>query len=231
LDGAHAADEAGVRRPSPPELAETALAYSPAMRSWTVLFIGGPAGTRKTTVAKNIASRCSAQVLQADDVQLTLQRATGRDERPVFHFFAREKVWDLPVEVLVAAMRALAQEISAALETVVVHHLKVDDPIVIEGVWITPDFVTRASLAGSAGRDRVRSVFIDERDKGAILEVMLARGRGIQEWPPPWQDAMATLQSRYGTWLRDEAEARGLPLVPARPVETLIDRVLAAARV
>ena len=198
------------------------------MDTWTVLLIGGPAATRKTSVAKTIAARCGAEVLQADDVWLALQRAIDPDTRPTLHFFARETVWDRPVEELVTAMRVLADEVSAALEPVTAHHLRVRDRIVIEGVWITPAFAARKAFGGSTYDGAVRSVFIDERDQTAIRDVMLARGRGIQEWLPRRQTAMVRMQAGYGEWLREAASAQGLPLVAARPVETLVDRVLTA---
>jgi len=193
-----------------------------------VLLIGGPAATRKTSVAKTIAARCGAEVLQADDVWLALQRAIDPDTRPTLHFFARETVWDRPIEELVTAMRVLADEVSAALEPVTAHHLRVRDRIVIEGVWITPAFAARKAFGGSTYDGAVRSVFIDERDQTAIRDVMLARGRGIQEWLPRRQTAMVRMQAGYGEWLREAASAQGLPLVAARPVETLVDRVLTA---
>jgi len=196
--------------------------------TWTVLLIGGPAATRKTSVAKTIAARCGAEVLQADDIWLALQRAIDPDTRPTLHFFARETVWDRPIEELVTAMRVLADEVSAALEPVTAHHLRVRDRIVIEGVWITPAFAARKAFGGSTYDGAVRSVFIDERDQTAIRDVMLARGRGIQEWLPRRQTAMVRMQAGYGEWLREAASAQGLPLVAARPVETLVDRVLTA---
>jgi len=196
--------------------------------TWTVLLIGGPAATRKTSVAKTIAARCGAEVLQADDVWLALQRAIDPDTRPTLHFYARETVWDRPIEELVTAMRVLADEVSAALEPVTAHHLRVRDRIVIEGVWITPAFAARKAFGGSTYDGAVRSVFIDERDQTAIRDVMLARGRGIQEWLPRRQTAMVRMQAGYGEWLREAASAQGLPLVAARPVETLVDRVLTA---
>ncbi len=198
------------------------------MDTWTVLLIGGPAATRKTSVAKTIAARCGAEVLQADDIWLALQRAIDPDTRPTLHFFARETVWDRPIEELVTAMRVLADEVSAALEPVTAHHLRVRDRIVIEGVWITPAFAARKAFGGSTYDGAVRSVFIDERDQTAIRDVMLARGRGIQEWLPRRQTAMVRMQAGYGEWLREAASAQGLPLVAARPVETLVDRVLTA---
>ena len=198
------------------------------MDTWTVLLIGGPAATRKTSIAKAIAARCAAEVLQADDIWLALQRATDPDARPTLHFFAQETVWDRPIDELVTAMRVLADEVSAALEPVTAHHLRVRDRIVIEGVWITPAFAAGKAFAGSVYDGAVRSVFIDERDQTAIRDVMLARGRGIQEWLPRRQTAMVRMQAGYGEWLREAASAQGLPLVAARPVDTLVDRVLAA---
>src|SRR5439155_432067 len=116
--------------------------------------------SHEAALAKTIAARCGAEVLQADDVWLALQRAIDPDTRPTLHFFARETVWDRPIEELVTAMRVLADEVSAALEPVTAHHLRVRDRIVIEGVWITPAFAARKAFGGSTYDGAVRSVFI-----------------------------------------------------------------------
>jgi 2-phosphoglycerate kinase len=166
--------------------------------------------------------------LQTDDLWFALQRATNSDERPALHFFARTDVWELPVQELFAAKRDLAEEISSSLESVIANHVHHRDRLVIEGVWITPTLASRRSFAGYGYGDAVRAVFVDEQDEQAILDALLARGRGFEEWPTTHQRAMAGLQARYGEWLHAEAERCGIPLVAARPVETLVDRIAGA---
>jgi 2-phosphoglycerate kinase len=197
-------------------------------RDWTVLFIGGPAAVGKTSAAKRISVITGATLLQADDVWLALQRAIDPSVEPALHAFADRAVWREPVDELLRRKRAIADIVSASLEFVLAHHLETDDRIVVEGVWITPEFAARAMYAGSSGgAGRRRAVFVLEDEATRIRDAMVDRGRGFQEWDPKDRAAMAAMQARYSRWLRAEATAHSLPIVPARPLGHLAERVLA----
>lgn len=161
--------------------------------------------------------------MQADDIWFALQKATTREERPALHFFNEPAVWRSKPEELCQRKIELAEEVSSALELVIENHLHNDDRVIIEGVWITPKLAHM--YRGHKQLGLVRSVFVDEQDQEAIWQVMHARGRGFSEWPQAHQEAMARMQALYGQWLRREVSGYGLPLVSARPVETLRDRV------
>lgn len=194
---------------------------------WTVLFIGGPAAVGKTSAAKRIAVISGATLLQADDVWLALQRAMDPARAPELRAFHDHAVWQRPAKELVALKRAVAERVSDALELVVAHHLAAEDRVVIEGVWITPEFATRPSYDGRAAGDRRRSVFVVEVDPTRILEAMLARGRGFSEWPPADREAMGAMQAGYARWLRAQALLRDAPTIEARPMGHLAERILA----
>ncbi|MEK7863466.1 MAG: hypothetical protein AAB295_09405 [Chloroflexota bacterium] len=199
---------------------------SPAS-DWTVLFIGGPAAVGKTSAAKRIAVVSGATVLQADDVWLTLQRAVVSEDGADLSAFQERGVWTRSTKELVALKRRIAETVSASLEPVVANHLAHDDRLVIEGVWVTPEFATRTSYAGHAAGEGRRCVFVLEDDPVRIREAMLARGRGFDAWPPADRDAMAAMQAGYSRWLRAQALLRDAPTVDARPAVRLAERILA----
>jgi 2-phosphoglycerate kinase len=167
-------------------------------------------------------------VLQADDIWLALERATTPQERPSLHFFARRDVWRLPVDEIIAGKRALATEVSDALELVIATHLRDNDRVVVEGVWIMPELAVRPTYADRAREHRVRAVYIDEREESVIYESMMRRGN-FSWWSDDDRMAFVRLQARWSEWLNAEAAKHGLPVVAARPISSLWQRVAVAA--
>lgn len=90
----------------------------------------------------------------------------------------------------------------------------------------------RPSVRERASDGRARAVFLFEADASALGDNMRSRGpRSRVEELAPAEDRRAHARKNYlfGEWLSLEAERRRLPTVPARPWETLGDRILAAA--
>lgn len=197
------------------------------MSDWSVLFIGGPAAVGKTSAAKRIGVVTGATVLQADDVWLTLQRALVSEDAAHLSAFHDRGVWARPTKDLIALKRRIAETVSASLEPVVANHLAHDDRVVIEGVWITPEFATRSTYGGRPAAGARRCVFVLDDDPLRIREAMLARGRGFDAWSAADRDAMAAMQAGYSRWLRTQALLRDAPTVDARPGGRLAERILA----
>jgi len=202
------------------------LSRSPEERDWTVLLVGGPAAVGKTSAAKRIATVSGATLLQVDDVWLALQRAIAPKDGPLLHTFSAPDVWQRSLAELVALKRELAALVSSSLELVVAHHLRVEDKVVIEGVWITPEFAARNDYAGTAPGGRRRAVFVLEEDAARIKDTLLQRGRGFDDWTASDRDAMAAMQAGYAKWLRTQALMRSVPIVESRPVLRLAERIL-----
>ena len=76
---------------------------------------------------------------------------------------------------------------------------------------------------------KMRAVYVDEPSEEELLAHMLERGRGFEASPSDEQRRIAHACWCYGQWLIAEAEARGVPVVPARPFTSLPERILAAA--
>jgi hypothetical protein len=93
---------------------------------------------------------------------------------------------------------------------------------VIEGGGILPSRFDRPAVRAQMTHGRILAVFLREADEDALVANIGARRVGSLS------RAHARENFLYGKWLEQEAERRGLPVVPARPWESLADRVLAA---
>ncbi len=185
-------------------------------RKWFVLLIGGPSGVGKTTVAAQIARRLDVPWLMVDDLRLALVRS-GLPIPDNPHAEALD-----PAEGLVA----IGEAVTPAIEVVIENHVDQRLPIVIEGDGILPSLFERDSVRARATSGRVRTVYLTEPDPDALHANLVARGAD------DWRDDLrwyARRSAAYGEWLRTEAARRGLPVVPARPWDTLVDRILVAA--
>lgn len=195
---------------------------------WVVLFIGGPSSVGKTSAAKRIATISGATVLQADDVWLALKRSIDPTDSPLLHALSTPDFWRRPAAELVATKRELAQLISSSLEFVVATHLWQEDRVVIEGVWITPEFAARSVYNGVAARERCCAAFVIEDNASHIHETMLAKRGAFGHWTDEDRKVFAAMEASYARWLRTQALMRKQPIVDARPVGHLAERILAA---
>ena len=181
--------------------------------AWFVLLIGGPSGIGKTTAAAQVARRLDVPWLMVDDLRLALMRS-GLS----IHDNPRAEAFD-PEDGLVAVGEAVAP----AIEVVIENHVDQRIPIVIEGDGILPSIFERESVCVRATGGRVRAVYLAEPDPDALYANLVARGAD------GWRDDVrwyARRSAAYGEWLCAEAERRGLPVVPARPRDSLVDRIL-----
>jgi 2-phosphoglycerate kinase len=205
--------------------------------NWRVLLIGGSSAVGKTAVAQALARRFGVSALLVDDIRLAIQQVTTPAQIPDLHLFVSdEEEAQLSPEQIRDGLIAVGRALIPALKIVIAHHVVVAGagPVIIEGDGILPELAAQHRFAelkhfwGLQTEREVRSVFLFEQDEQAILQSMVTRGRGFQDLAPEQQRAMARSSWLYGQWLRQEAETHGLPLLPARPWDTLLDRVITA---
>jgi 2-phosphoglycerate kinase len=193
-------------------------------RTWQVLILGGPSGVGKTSVSYRLAQRFGVGITEIDDFQVLLERMTTPEQQPAIHFWRTH-----PAPHTLAAQEIFEQGISIGqvmahgLEAVVANHLESQAPIVLEGDFVHPALAAQASFAGQPNGGRVRAVFLYEPDEQQIVANYLLRE---PESGP--QLTRARVSWLYGQWLVREAERHGLPALPARPWDTILDRVIAA---
>jgi 2-phosphoglycerate kinase len=198
---------------------------------WTVLLLGGASGAGKTVVAAALGRRLGLPWVQLDDFRLTLERATTPAEQPHLHYLTAPgraaEVAALTPEDYCAALIAMNTTLARATEIVVAHHVGVGAPLVLEGDGVVPEVAAGRVFAGAPTGAAVRAVFLDEPDEAALHANMLRRGRGFEALPAATQRQQARAAWLYGAWLAREARRLALPVVPARPWDSVLERVLA----
>ena len=193
---------------------------------WRVLLLGGSSGSGKSTLAPPLARHFGISWLEADDVRLAMQRVTTPATHPALHFFLAENMetrpdfWGLSPEAFRDGLIGVGEVVSHALEPVVTNHVAQARPVVLEGDGILPAMAAQCVFAGLDVDDAVRAIFLIESDSEVLLATMQGRMR----------DGALRNAARaswlYGLWLREEAVRRGLPVLEARPYETLLSRAL-----
>lgn len=185
-----------------------------ASRAWQVLLVGGPSAVGKTTVAYRLAARYGIGITEIDDLHQAARAMTTAREQPLLH---EADAWRrLSEDGRLARMLAVSEALAPAIAAVVAQHIEARVPVVLEGDFLLPALA--ADLVSGGG---VRAIFLDEGDEGRI-----ARNLEVREGRAQAERARASW--RHGQWLRGECMALGLPLVPARPRQTVLERCVAA---
>lgn len=201
---------------------------------WRVLLIGGNSGAGKTVVAGVLASHFARSLLLVDDFRMVIQQMTTPAEQPGIHYFlAHPTIWQKPPEALCEGFIAVGNALARPLSVAIAHHVFVESagPAIIEGDGILPALAARHNLANmhftpAIVSDEVRSVFLIETDEEIVLRNVRRRGRGFENFTLKEQETVARASCLYGQWLRRQADYYSLPVVEARPWETVIERTL-----
>ena len=185
-------------------------------RDWDVLLIGGASGTGKSTVANVLARRFGVPFTPVDDIVTALLTLSTPEQQPVLHrFWTEPGAFDWPAERIVEHTIEVVRVLTPGVRAVIDDHLESAAPVILQGDYLSPALV-------HSDDDRVRAVFIHEADESAITANLLAREPDAGPQPK-----RADVSRRFGDWLRNQAVARGIATVDARPWPSLIDRVLA----
>jgi 2-phosphoglycerate kinase len=202
---------------------------------WKVLLIGGSSGVGKTVIAQELVHYLATSLLLADDVRLALQQVTTPAQQPGIHVFLNYQAeqWRRS-ESIRDDWIAVGQAMIPPLKMIMAHHIVVPSAgrIIIEGDGILPalamphTFADLKHFSGLRIDHEVRAVFITELDEEQILSNLRARGRGFETLGQAEQRAFAHASWLFGQWLAQEATARNLPVLTARPYESLSQRIL-----
>ena len=193
------------------------------VRAWSVLLIGGASGVGKTSVSYRLARHFGIGITAIDDFQVILEHMTDPDTYPELHLWRREPqaFLDMSPDEQLAFIIRYGTVMARALEYVIASHLEDEPPIVLEGDFLLPAVAVKDAYDDQPSRGRVRAIFIVEPDEDQIARNYLAR-------EGEHQAGRARISWRYSEWLRREAERLGVPVVEARPWETVFERALDA---
>jgi 2-phosphoglycerate kinase len=192
-------------------------------RDWQVLVFGGASGVGKTSVSYRLAHAFGIGLTEVDDFQNVLERMTTPEQQPALHYWRLHaaEVLAMDDEQMLAHTLSVAEVLSSAMELVIGNHLASRAPVVLDGDFLLPSLAVRPAYDGTPADGHVRAVFLYEEDEQQILRNFRAR---VGEEQP----RRARASWYYSEWLRREAARLGLPAVPARPWETVLERVIAA---
>jgi 2-phosphoglycerate kinase len=192
-------------------------------RSWEVLLLGGPSGAGKTWVSYRLAQQFGASVIELDDFQIVLQQMTSPEQQPLMHMWkTHPEIHAQPAERILEHIFAVGRVLTPALEAVIANHLKTHQPLILDGDLILPALATQTAFGSVQHSGQVRAIFLYEDDETQLIENFARREPGST------QTKRAQVSWLYGQWLKDEAERTGITLLPARPWETVFERVVAS---
>ncbi|MEJ2856779.1 MULTISPECIES: hypothetical protein [unclassified Saccharothrix] len=186
---------------------------------WRVLLIGGASGSGKSVLSYPTARTRGAALVEVDDLVVATQAVTSADVQPALHYWRTHSDAGLTAEEVLDAQVALARALEPALAAVIENHLETDLPLVLEGDYLLPEFCAKWAGPG------VRSVVVAESDA-----VQLERNYLIREPSSGAQRKRAQDSAYFGKWLAVEAERHGVPVLPARPWSTALDRLSSLLR-
>jgi len=184
-------------------------------RNWTVLFIGGSSGTGKSSIAYEIARFYGVNVLEVDDVHISVETVTPKESFPAIHYWNSGVNWkDIGVDSNVNWLIDVSKEMIPVLRALVNRHIEDKLPIIIEGDFIYPEFTI------SFDNPQVKSIFVNEPDINQILQNFLSReGGDLQQY-------RAKISIAYGKWIADACKKNSIRVIEARPWDTVLTRVV-----
>ena len=188
---------------------------------WTVLLLGGASGVGKSMLSHRLARRLGVNLTEVDDFQIALETATTPEDLPLLHFwrtnFGEYASWtdERRVEHHIAVCREVFLPVMRA---VIADHLETATRVVFEGDFLLPEMATDGD---ERNEPRVQALFVSEPDEAQIAaNFMVREGRA--------QPERARTSWLFDGFLRAECDGRGVPIVDARPWESVVERALAA---
>ncbi|MBP1754684.1 MAG: hypothetical protein H6Q59_1082 [Firmicutes bacterium] len=184
-------------------------------RNWTVLFVGGASGTGKSSIAYEIARFYGVNVIESDDIYLTVETVTTKEDYPAIHYWNTGVNWkDIGVDSNVNWLIDVSKEMIPVLKELVNRHVEDRLPIIIEGDFISPEFTK------SFENPEVKAIFVNETDINQILQNYLSREGG------DLQHYRAEISIAYGKWIEDTCNQNGISVIESRPWDNVLTRAL-----
>lgn len=190
---------------------------------WQVLLLGGASGVGKTSVSYRLAQHYAAGLTEVDDFVVVLEHMTDPSRYPLFHFWRThtEEAQRMDDDEQLAFFQRYASALEDALALVIGNHIETRMPIVLEGDFILPSLGVRRRYGDQEANGQIRAIFLYEQDERQMTHNFRQRyGHD--------QSQRAHISWCVSEWLRADACRLGLPTIPARPWNTVLDRAIAA---
>lgn len=185
-------------------------------RDWHVLLVGGPSGSGKSRACAELMRRYGVGCAEIDDISTAVQAMTTPEQQPILHYWQQHSdTEEWTAERILELTISVADTLTPAVEAVIAAHLNYGPPVIMEGDYLLP--------ALSAKLDHgVRMVFVYEPDEAQLVANYAGREPASGE-----QLMRARVSYLFGRWLVKSGAEFGVPVLPARPWDTLPDRLTA----
>lgn len=195
-----------------------------------VLLIAGASGVGKTTLALALTRNPGAIWIQVDDLRLAFEAS-----EMAFHNEPANKAFDLLRTLKLPAdwqaddrrdwLITVGRAMSDAIAMVAANHIVQNNPAIMEGDAILPELVEHPRLQPFFSNGDLQMVVVAPESEGALLAARKARGRDATGESDDSHRQAAAMNWAFARWLEREARHRDIPIIPASPINTLVDRV------
>jgi 2-phosphoglycerate kinase len=196
------------------------------MSSWVVLLVGGASGVGKSMMSHRLARRLGVNLTEIDDIQIALETATGPDQSPLLHYwrtnFDEYTSWtdERRVEHFIRVCREVFQPVMRAM---IADHLQTGTRVVYEGDFLLPEIATMTDYGDEPNSGRVRALFVSEPDEAQIAANFGAREGGAER-------ERSRASALFDAFIRAEGGRHAVPVVEARPWDSVVERALTALK-
>lgn len=184
-------------------------------RKWTVLLIGGASGTGKSTLTYNLGEYYGVNVMEVDDIHLTVEKVTTGVDYPAIHYWNQGINWkEIGVEQNVQWLQDVSREMRPILKALIERHLEDQVPIILEGDFIDP------RILDDIQSDQLEGLFVYEDNLNEIIRNYMSREGGEP------QEYRAKISVQYGKVIAEYCEKNGVRRLDARPWDTSLNRAI-----
>ncbi len=180
-----------------------------------VYLIGGAPRVGKSIIARRLAQETGADLISTDDLWSESVKELTESERkekypfPGFSGTASENT--LTSDELTRLQLIEAASLWPELDEVIRKAIAIDEPLVIEGVHLIPEYVDR--LIAEFGPRRIRAVFVGSRDVADVAEG-IAKNTSSDNWMkdanPEVISQLAAFVAAFSAHIKTEAERNRL---------------------
>ncbi len=179
--------------------------------------VAGPSGVGKSSLSYALANNLGLPITEVDDLLIAIQSLTTPPQPPNIHYWKDNPQTDLKMspERVLEIHLDICRTLEPAIAAVIDNHADTQLPVILDGDYLLPELIVARS-------NKVKGLIVIEDEIGQIVKNFFLR-----EPCKGSQTSRAEVSWLFGQWLRDECRKLGLPVISARPWDTLLVRALA----
>lgn len=178
-----------------------------------VLLIGGGSSAGKTTAATALATERGIERIDIGEIQRAI-------DGPWEPFVVDQGTWRSPATELCQRLVAKGRSTEPYLVRRIDELTFAGVGAIVEGEGVHPTAPARCARV-----DRVRAVFVIERDGDRLYATLDGRSKAWRSLGEPERWRLVETLQLYNEWLEGEARRWRQPVVASQPFATLVERI------